>query len=282
MNQKCIDGLHGQNCTEPCGNCKHGTICNHITGVCKEGCDKYWNGSNCKVCGNGMYGEKCSMPCGKCEIGTFCNNVSGICPFGCQDKWQGSKCDKENSGSGVIIGVTLGTISVGIIFLVVFMFLYIRWRQCKNPGSKGVLFSRFDMGKDDVKNIETEYVNISASAAEFCPFQEQHSDENTYTNVADTSITINVNELQFVIEEKSKNEPNAFYKEYKRLPAEDMTRCQVSQLPDNKMKNRFKTTFPYDHSRVVLKEQWKDSDKDYINANYIKDPCQKHHGIFGE
>ena len=60
------------------------------------------------------------------------------------------------------------------------------------------------------------YISIYvASAAEFCPFQEQHSDENTYKNDADTSITINVNELQFVIEEKSKSEPNAFYKEYK-------------------------------------------------------------------
>lgn len=60
------------------------------------------------------------------------------------------------------------------------------------------------------------YISINvAMAAESCPFEEQHSNENNYKNVADTSITINVNELQSVIEEKSKSEPNAFYKEYK-------------------------------------------------------------------
>ncbi|XP_069110856.1 receptor-type tyrosine-protein phosphatase alpha-like [Argopecten irradians] len=40
-------------------------------------------------------------------------------------------------------------------------------------------------------------------------------------------------------------------------------------LPHNKAKNRFKTTFPYDHSRVILDTIGNDPHSDYINANYI-------------
>ena len=52
-------------------------------------------------------------------------------------------------------------------------------------------------------------------AAEFCPSDENPSEENTYKNLVGTCTDINVNELPFVIEEKSKMEPNAFYTEYK-------------------------------------------------------------------
>ncbi|XP_069134513.1 receptor-type tyrosine-protein phosphatase mu-like [Argopecten irradians] len=40
-------------------------------------------------------------------------------------------------------------------------------------------------------------------------------------------------------------------------------------LEQNKWKNRFKTTFPYDHSRVVLETVGNDPHSDYINANFI-------------
>ncbi|XP_078330715.1 uncharacterized protein LOC111112824 [Crassostrea virginica] len=271
MCNMCKDGFHGPDCTQECGSCKPETICNHITGVCKDGCHKNWNGSKCNVCAQGLYGVGCSLYCGKCQMGTFCDNLTGVCPLGCQDEWQGLKCDEDNSGTDQAVGVTLGTIAVGSIFVIACMFLYNRRRKCKNHGSPDVLFSRFDTVKDGVNNIETEYDNMSAKAAEPCPSEENPSEENTYKNLVGTCTEINVNELSFVIEEKSKLEPNALYTEYKRLPTGDTSRCQVAQLPDNKMKNRFKTTYPYDRSRVVLEEQWEDSDKDFINANYIKD-----------
>nr|XP_022311908.1 uncharacterized protein LOC111117113 isoform X3 [Crassostrea virginica] len=331
MCNMCKEGFHGPDCTQECGSCKPETICNHITGVCNDGCHKNWNGSKCNVCAQGLYGVGCSLYCGKCQMGTFCDNLTGVCPLGCQDDWQGLKCDEDNSGTDQAVGVTLGTIAVGSIFVIACMFLYNRRRKCKNHGSPDVLFSRFDTVKDGVNNIETEYDNMSAKAAgncpseenlseentyknlvgtctdininempfvieekgkmesaekqikkynnslllekaaEFCPSDENPSEENTYKNLVGTCTDINVNELPFVIEEKSKMEPNAFYTEYKRLPNGDVSRCQAAQLPENRIKNRFKTTYPYDNSRVVLEERWKDSDEEYINANYIKD-----------
>eukprot|EP00105_Crassostrea_gigas_P040871 XP_019925019.1 PREDICTED: receptor-type tyrosine-protein phosphatase mu [Crassostrea gigas] len=41
--------------------------------------------------------------------------------------------------------------------------------------------------------------------------------------------------------------------------------CVIGKLPENLTKNRFKTTFPYDHSRVKLNNK----QSDYVNANYI-------------
>ena len=56
---------------------------------------------------------------------------------------------------------------------------------------------------------------LLAKAAENCPSEENLLEENTYKNLVGTCTDINVNELPFVIEEKNKMEPNAFYTEYK-------------------------------------------------------------------
>uniref|UniRef100_K1QTY8 protein-tyrosine-phosphatase n=1 Tax=Magallana gigas TaxID=29159 RepID=K1QTY8_MAGGI len=52
------------------------------------------------------------------------------------------------------------------------------------------------------------------------------------------------------------------------LPYGEQHPCEVGKRQENLAKNRFKTTFPYDHSRVILTEPDKPSN-DYINANYI-------------
>lgn len=55
------------------------------------------------------------------------------------------------------------------------------------------------------------------------------------------------------------------------LPSGETRQCDVGKKPENKTKNRFKTTFPYDHSRVILTMQH-EGESDYINANYIDGP----------
>ncbi|XP_022109411.1 receptor-type tyrosine-protein phosphatase epsilon-like isoform X1 [Acanthaster planci] len=46
--------------------------------------------------------------------------------------------------------------------------------------------------------------------------------------------------------------------------------CDVSQLPDNKMKNRYRNIPAYDHCRVILEHDQDDPNLGYINACYIK------------
>ncbi|XP_022109446.1 uncharacterized protein LOC110989392 isoform X2 [Acanthaster planci] len=46
--------------------------------------------------------------------------------------------------------------------------------------------------------------------------------------------------------------------------------CDVSQLPDNKMKNRYRNIPAYDHCRVILEHEKEDPNLGYINACYIK------------
>ncbi|XP_062573439.1 receptor-type tyrosine-protein phosphatase alpha-like, partial [Saccostrea cucullata] len=76
---------------------------------------------------------------------------------------------------------------------------------------------------------------------------------------------IPMSRLENVITEKGKDDNDGFQKEYATLLYGENYKCDVGKRTENIPKNRFKTTFPYDHSRVVLKTA-----SDYIHANYIK------------
>ncbi|XP_056003710.1 receptor-type tyrosine-protein phosphatase T-like [Ostrea edulis] len=98
-----------------------------------------------------------------------------------------------------------------------------------------------------------------------------NSSDGGYYNIASVNSCIRVDDLQRIIAEKNRKENNIFAEEYKRLPTKNTEICGTAQRPENVLKNRFKTIFLYEHSRVVLEEKWNPSDNDYINASYIKD-----------
>ncbi|XP_062578851.1 receptor-type tyrosine-protein phosphatase gamma-like [Saccostrea cucullata] len=106
-------------------------------------------------------------------------------------------------------------------------------------------------------------------------FGQVHSslndEDNGYYNTVQVNTNITIEDFPDVIKEKSDLENKQFLAEYRRLPSSNINVCEAARKTENIAKNRFKATFPYEHSRVILKEKWKDSDNDYINANYIKD-----------
>ncbi|XP_061195011.1 receptor-type tyrosine-protein phosphatase epsilon-like [Saccostrea echinata] len=93
--------------------------------------------------------------------------------------------------------------------------------------------------------------------------------ENPYGDFYANEATIRdipLNQLESVIVENRMNEDEGFQKEYATLPYGEQYKCDAGKMDKNIVKNRFKTTFPYDHSRVILRTE---SGSDYINANYI-------------
>ncbi|XP_061190063.1 receptor-type tyrosine-protein phosphatase T-like [Saccostrea echinata] len=85
---------------------------------------------------------------------------------------------------------------------------------------------------------------------------------------------IPIDQLGASIAEKKENDNEKFRKEYAVFPPGQLHKCDVGKRSENVPKNRFKTTFPYDHSRVVLRTQDENA-SDYINANYIDGPNRK-------
>ncbi|XP_056002473.1 receptor-type tyrosine-protein phosphatase alpha-like [Ostrea edulis] len=82
--------------------------------------------------------------------------------------------------------------------------------------------------------------------------------------------TIPVKNLHRIISKMSLKENAGFKHEYHEIPIGELHPCEEAIKAENKPKNRYKTTFPYDHSRVILKTS-SISDGGYINANHIED-----------
>ncbi|XP_076093741.1 receptor-type tyrosine-protein phosphatase kappa-like isoform X2 [Mytilus galloprovincialis] len=68
--------------------------------------------------------------------------------------------------------------------------------------------------------------------------------------------------------ESNMNPPITFQQEFHDLPHGRLASWNVALKPRNQRKNRFPHLLPYDHSRVVLREDDNSGD-DYINANFI-------------
>ncbi|XP_063399772.1 receptor-type tyrosine-protein phosphatase gamma-like [Mytilus trossulus] len=90
---------------------------------------------------------------------------------------------------------------------------------------------------------------------------------NTYYNNADILTTIKIEDLKDYIKRKQVNE--GLHSEYKSIPYGPQHPTTIAQKKENMPRNRFKTTFPYDHTRVILKPVPGSPHTDYINANLV-------------
>ncbi|XP_062578082.1 receptor-type tyrosine-protein phosphatase kappa-like [Saccostrea cucullata] len=266
----CKDGFYGTSCSS-CGSCANGTFCNNITGICPGGCEKHWNGTKCDECDDGYYGSSCNKRCENC-IQTKCTSA-GHCLLGCRDNMKGLKCDENNLPlGGSTAGLIGGVITSIIIVVVVIISVVIVARRRKLHQEINEKRSSAKVEEDNNK-IEENHLEINGDLHQSST-QESRLDfagDCMYYNTNQTSNDIKIEDLQKNIATKIVGEKSPFLLEYNRLPHGDVNKCHTAQEKENLAKNRFRTTFPYEHSRVILKEKWNKDDNDYINANYVRD-----------
>ncbi|CAG2232086.1 PTPRA [Mytilus edulis] len=264
--KECDSGYFGRNCGDFCVGCVS-NICDKRAGLCKNttGCEPgYLYEDYCnKTCDDGYFGANCT---GKCNcLNDMCVKSTGQCIVG-------SKSPVEDSSNGAAIGG--GVAAVIIVLLVVTQIDIQKERYVhRKKSSDNRSFSR----QTETRN-ENEYANVNIAATideddvtftlkdgEDLDYQiDDNGDENVYNNVNskyDVSMyNILIDDLKDAINDKQKDE--GFKKSMRGLVYAHVE----GSKEENKVKNRFLSTWPYDHSRVILRGNTKN---DYINASYI-------------
>eukprot|EP00105_Crassostrea_gigas_P036341 XP_019920489.1 PREDICTED: receptor-type tyrosine-protein phosphatase T [Crassostrea gigas] len=285
--KQCEKGTYGMKCSKTCGHCSAGTICSPLNGTCLTGCSSGYLGDLCdKACEYGTFGENCREKCNNTCVG--CNNVNGLCETGCTSGWTGDYCQNaikvgpttEDVPVSLVIGPIIVVLVIGISILVIFIVLK-RRRTQKTSRDKSVIDPR-EGDKPEFENIEmTIGTNRGNTKSQPGVLKAETNTNEKMDNIEDwgadiyakedTIDDIRLDELEMVIADKQQNDNEGFKLEYRALPSGETRQCDVGKKPENKTRNRFKTTFPYDHSRVILTMQHEGA-SDYINANYIDGP----------
>ncbi|CAG2218795.1 unnamed protein product [Mytilus edulis] len=173
--------------------------------------------------------------------------------------------EKQTSQAGTVVGILVAILCVIVIVVIVIW----RWRKQK-PGTTKRSTARVSMHRERGDSAIGLHLNSrpmsSVSADDSQLFTRPVSSVDAeYYNVSDgTSTCIRVEDLKKYIQKRQRHEE--LKKEYKSVPNIAEHSTTHAQTKDNMPKNRFKTTFPYDHTRVILKS---DGGSDYVNANYI-------------
>uniref|UniRef100_A0A8W8NXZ0 protein-tyrosine-phosphatase n=1 Tax=Magallana gigas TaxID=29159 RepID=A0A8W8NXZ0_MAGGI len=271
----CEVGKYGDNCTS-CLGCK---TCDINNGYCA--CNDTFYGIDC--------GKKCGTNCDKQN----CNHTTGECIVIKQ---------VEERLNIFLIGGSIA-VTIALIFIIVALIRCMNIESLVSEHDTGHIEESLrasphpESHENTMSDLTNMYQNIrkedqggftksrKASTklkrkSEKTPVQsielkdddmdidEKIHEDNPYGNLCVNDKTISkfdITSFQKVIEEKLKNEDDGFKKEYATLPYGERHPCIIGKLPENIQKNRFKTTFPYDHSRVKLKNK----QSDYVNANYI-------------
>ncbi|XP_061185094.1 receptor-type tyrosine-protein phosphatase alpha-like [Saccostrea echinata] len=267
---KCSEGFYGYNCSENCtGKCTENQTCYHVTGECK--CLAGFIGENCtKSCANNTYGQECMYNCSQnCLDGDACHHVNGSCTNGCNNGWKGNQCnestsdldrpDKGNFLSNVpaVIGAI---ISASVLFIIIgLLLLFYKSKRFRQKGPVEDMNQDINYSTLAANHSPTSYENLSNTES------FERSDEIINSN---TSISFSVAEISKVVAQKSKDNYNIFQSEYKAIPYGEQIgiSCTIGKEERHLEKNRFKSVYPYDHSRISLR----DTQDDYIHANYIQ------------
>ncbi|XP_063423138.1 receptor-type tyrosine-protein phosphatase epsilon-like [Mytilus trossulus] len=256
-------------------------------------------------CDDGFYGLNCTERCATC-FNMSCERLDGNCTYGCTDRYEGDRCEilvngelntRDNNSSASIVG---GIGTAVVVIIVVFAILIIIYRRRSKPSREKYIRNQDKINRSDENmycnhnfTLKTEDVFLNVDSVQdlakdkppltgkqkgktsvievMDEYPEEHDEEdggNIYNNIpseqAITQYKIHIGDLKMVINEKRKED--GFKKEYELLPKGLVYAHVEGSKEENKVKNRFLTTWPYDHSRVVLT---RDNKHDYINASYI-------------
>ncbi|XP_061170989.1 receptor-type tyrosine-protein phosphatase T-like [Saccostrea echinata] len=268
--------MYGNNCNQSCGHCLNNAQCYHINGTCLDGCFAGYEGQLCmNKCNEVSWGINCKMNCSTECVNQTCHHVSGDCYMFKQPL----KTSLDSFSSlPVIVGVVV-LIAVLVIGVILATLLRRRARALEKD-NRGQIKKKNERDRatspTDLNNIVEDMEGNSQSAQKTSKVEgdddidndEKIHEENPYGDLYVNERTIpdiNVEELECTIEEKRKNEDDGFKREYAGMPYGERYPCNAGKQPDNLPKNRYKTTFPYDHSRIKLLN----SQSNYINANFI-------------
>nr|XP_022310747.1 receptor-type tyrosine-protein phosphatase epsilon-like isoform X2 [Crassostrea virginica] len=284
--QECANDKFGSSCEQSCGNCITGDHCHHVNGSCLKGCSPGYIGIVCQQhCDETFYGPNCASNCSNDCVNNTCDYVSGECFAYKQPLNHESPVVSEN------IPVISGLIAAFVIVvLAIVLFVIFKRRtgtettpkkdgrrtSANNENSTGQNFPNIyqNIGMETDECSENVQSSSSSNNQERTlkdddvDIDEKNHEENPYGDlyINDKRLPdIEVKNLYKTIQEHSANEDDGFKKEYAAILYGERHPCEVGKRPENLQKNRFKTTFPYDHSRVVLCN----IKQDYINANYI-------------
>uniref|UniRef100_A0A8W8NSI4 protein-tyrosine-phosphatase n=1 Tax=Magallana gigas TaxID=29159 RepID=A0A8W8NSI4_MAGGI len=261
----CNEGTYGANCSFNCsGNCFDGKACDKVNGNCRS-CAVGYQGLKCeKTCDATWFGAGCKFQCGHCIGEDNCHHVNGSCLLGCQKGFTGDLCFNRTQRIEVTPPDTLDLTVVLLIVCPVAGLLFIALCVVTM-----VFLSRHRHGKQKNKRTDEKFHKIEEQDNEDEESPETLDDTILYTTVQIRSKSIKTADLLSVIKSMGDDTDKGFTEEFNSIPYGEQSDilCTVGKLPENIPKNRFKTTFPYDHSRVVLQFS---KNGDYINANFIK------------
>ncbi|KAL3880848.1 hypothetical protein ACJMK2_033054 [Sinanodonta woodiana] len=280
---ECENGTYGYGCNETCGNCLGGSrSCSRRNGNCTSGCIQGWQGITCKQkCKNGTYSYGCSETCGNCYRGNdSCSVTDGHCIDGCKAGWQGLTCKTEkipsesnSHGKTIIIIVVVVVVLATLIAIAVLVVVIKRRRQRTNK-------------EDGVLDMKETKEHVLATLSEGNPSNYlQPENEDVEEATVPSGVYQNTEKKEQLIAQRipvlkfwnhvmtKKANKSVFESEFQELTAGLSKKHDVALA--NPSKNRYKSMYPYDFNRVVLK---RDSTQiaedqhasDYINASHIK------------
>nr|XP_022308874.1 receptor-type tyrosine-protein phosphatase T-like [Crassostrea virginica] len=290
----CPNKTYGLGCSESCGYCRNRKACHNENGTCLFGCDPGFIGDLCKTsCEDNHFGLQCKEKCNSTCKG--CTKTTGLCENGCQSGWSGSYChiaisdqpeeqDSTHSITGAVVGSFVALLIIIIVVRTVRKKRVQELKQIQDNDScqerdQDIFFEIVNSNSDastntSVENEDSQELNLIQN--ELISFDNQSSKANQVCSQdrAESDIDealqqiIPVDKLESAMNEKRIKGNYGFKKEYAALPSGEIHTCDVGKMPENIPKNRFRTSFPYDHSRVIL--NLTDTEQsDYINANYI-------------